>query len=159
MTRPPHAASSVVGYASDTASVVAKVEPNSNRSRETGQPYYYWAGPVTMATTGDFWIIPSFRIWGYVLHAEHISCVITNCGQHQWAIPSLFSIALYALLEENITRKLLSLSLDFLFKTLLFEVAFLVFFSIAVFSPCVLLLGFVIAVCGYISVRELQVLL
>ena len=41
MTRPPHAASSVVGYASDTASAVAKVEPNSNRSRETGRPYCY----------------------------------------------------------------------------------------------------------------------
>ena len=40
MTRPPHAASSVVGYASDTASAVAKVEPNSNRSHETGRPYY-----------------------------------------------------------------------------------------------------------------------
>ena len=39
MTRPPHAASSVVGYASDTASAVAKVEPNSNKSRETGRPY------------------------------------------------------------------------------------------------------------------------
>ena len=42
MTRPPHAASSVVGYASDTASTVAKVEPNSNRSRETGRPYTVW---------------------------------------------------------------------------------------------------------------------
>ena len=36
-----------------------------------------------MATTGDVWIIPSFRIWDYVLHVEHVSCVITNCGQHQ----------------------------------------------------------------------------
>ena len=42
-----------------------------------------------MATTGDIWIIPSFRIWYYVLHFEHVSCVITNCGQHQWVIPSL----------------------------------------------------------------------
>ena len=41
MTRPPHAASSVVGYASDTASAVAKVELNSNRSRETGRAYGY----------------------------------------------------------------------------------------------------------------------
>ena len=49
---------------------------------------------LSMAATGDVWIIPSFRIWGYVLHVEHISCVITNCGQLQWAIPSLFSIAL-----------------------------------------------------------------
>ena len=35
---------------------------------------------LLMAATGDVWIIPSFRIWGYVLHIEHISCVITNCG-------------------------------------------------------------------------------
>ena len=25
-----------------------------------------------------------FRIWGYMLYVEHISCFITNCGQHQW---------------------------------------------------------------------------
>ena len=49
---------------------------------------------MSMAATGDVWIIPSFRIWGYVLHIEHISCVITNCGQLQWAIPSLSSLAL-----------------------------------------------------------------
>ena len=47
-----------------------------------------------MATTGDDWIIPSFQIWNYVLHVEHISCVITTCGQHQWVIPSPLSIAL-----------------------------------------------------------------
>ena len=35
---------------------------------------------LLMAATGDVWIIPSFRIWGYVLHVEHISCVITNCA-------------------------------------------------------------------------------
>ena len=46
-----------------------------------------------MAITRDVWIISSFRIWGYVLHVEHISCVITNCGQHEWVIPSHFSIA------------------------------------------------------------------
>ena len=42
-----------------------------------------------MTTTWDVWIIPSFQIWDYLLHVEHISCVITNCGQHQWVIPSL----------------------------------------------------------------------
>ena len=42
-----------------------------------------------MATTADVWIILPFRIWGYMLHVEHISCVITNCGQHQWVILSL----------------------------------------------------------------------
>ena len=92
-----------------------------------------------MATTGDVWIIPSFWIWDYVLHVEHFSCVITNCGQHQWVIPSPLSIAFYTLLEENITRKLLSLSLDLFFKILLFQVAFLIFFSSAIFSPYFLL--------------------
>ena len=88
-----------------------------------------------MATTGGVWIILSFGIWGYVLYVEQISCVITNCDQHQWAIPSLFSIALEALREENIIRKLLSLSWDLFFKILLFQVTFLIFFSIAIFSP------------------------
>ena len=29
-----------------------------------------------------------------MLHAEHVSCVITDCGQHEWVIPSIFWIAL-----------------------------------------------------------------
>ena len=86
-----------------------------------------------MATTRDVWIIPSFRIWDYVLHVVHISCVITNCGQHQWVIPSPLSTVLKALLEENTTRKLLSLSLDLFFKSFLFQVTFLIFFSVAIF--------------------------
>ena len=94
-----------------------------------------------LATTGDVWIIPSFRIWYYGLHAEHVSCVITNCGQHQWVIPSPLSISLWALLEENTTRKLLSLSLDLFFKILLFQVTFLIFFSIAILSPYFLQVG------------------
>ena len=69
-----------------------------------------------IATAGGVWVIPSFRIRGYGLHVEHISCVITNCGQCQWAISSLFLIALRALLEKNFTKKLLSLSLDLFFK-------------------------------------------
>ena len=45
-----------------------------------------------MATTGDVWLMPSFLIWDYVLHVEHVSCVITNCVQHQWVIPSFSSL-------------------------------------------------------------------
>ena len=91
-------------------------------------PSTMWADPFNlfMAAIGVVWIIPSFWIWGNVLHVEHIWCVITNRGQHQWAIPSLFSMALEALLEENITKKLLSLSLDLFFKILLFQVTFLI---------------------------------
>ena len=87
-----------------------------------------------MATTGDVWIIPCFPIWDYVLHVEHISCVIPNYGQHQWAIPSPLSIFLYALLEENTIGKLLSQSSDLFFKISLFQFAFLIFFSVAIFS-------------------------
>ena len=39
--------------------------------------------------TGDVWIIPSCQIWDYVLHVEHVSCVVINCGKQQWVIPSL----------------------------------------------------------------------
>ena len=84
------------------------------------------------AINGDGWIIPSFQIWDYVLNVEHISGVYTNCGQHQWAILSL---------EENITRKLLSLSSDLFFKILLFYVTFLIFISIVILSPYFLQVG------------------
>ena len=97
-----------------------------------------------MATALGVWIIPFFfRIWVYGLYVEHISCVITNYGQHQWVVPSLFPIALEALLEENITIKLLSLlmMLDLFFKILLFQVTFLIFFSVAVSPLYFLLVG------------------
>ena len=93
------------------------------------------------ATTGDVWVIPSFRIWAYVLHVEHISYVITNCGQHQRVIPSPLSIARYALLEESTTRKLISPSIDLFFKILLFQVVFLIIVSLAIFSSYFLQVG------------------
>ena len=33
--------------------------------------------------TEDISVILSFGVWGYILHVQHMSCVITNCGQHQ----------------------------------------------------------------------------
>ena len=36
----------------------------------------------------------AFFVEGYVLHAEHVSCVNTNCAQHQWVTPSLFNSSL-----------------------------------------------------------------
>ena len=97
-------------------------------------PSSMWVGPpiFSSTTTRDVWMIPSFRIWNYVLHVEHISCVIMNCGQHQWAVPCI-SIALYALLEENNTWKLLFLYADLFFKILLFHVAFLILLRIVIF--------------------------
>ena len=56
--------------------------------------------------TRNVGVIPSFRTLDYMLYVGHISCGITNCGQHQWVNTSPLSIALYALLEENITTKM-----------------------------------------------------
>ena len=44
---------------------------------------------IFMATTGDVWITPSFRIWGYVLHVEqHVSSrIVANISE--WSL--LFS--------------------------------------------------------------------
>ena len=48
-----------------------------------------------MVTTGDVWIIPSFRICYYVLHVVCADCWARfMCGQHQCVIPSPLSIDL-----------------------------------------------------------------
>ena len=60
-----------------------------------------------------------------------------------------------AMLEENVTRKFLSPSLDLFFKFLLFQVAFFIFFSIAVFSPYFLLFGLLLQYVALFQFREL----
>ena len=65
-----------------------------------------WAGPLIFyGHHGRCMNNPIFSILG--LCAACWAHSITNCGQHQWAIPSLFSMAHEAILEKNITRKLL----------------------------------------------------
>ena len=57
---------SVVGYASDTASAVAKVEPSSNRSRETGRPYWSYKlihGPQKQIFLFIFYFFFCLEIW------------------------------------------------------------------------------------------------
>ena len=80
----------------------------------------------------DVRIIPSFWFGGYVLHVEHISCLIMNWGQHQLIIPFLFSIVLSALLEETLPENIFSFHLCC--ETLLFQFGF-VFRNFA-FSEC-----------------------
>ena len=75
--------------------------------------------------SGMIWIITTFRIWGYMLHVEIVSCVIRN----QWVIPPPLSLIYLA--GEDITRKLLSLNT--FFKMLLFQVVFPICYSILVF--------------------------
>ena len=65
---------------------------------------------LSMATIRNVWMIPSFRIWDYVLHVEHISCVLKNCGQHQSVIPSPLSIALYSVTQFLYEIEILYLS-------------------------------------------------
>ena len=75
-----------------------------------------------MATTGDVWIIPSFWIWDYVLHVEYVSCVITNCGQYQWVIPSpqkLFKLCWRKTLPKNYYPYLKTYSSNFHYSRLL----------------------------------------
>ena len=121
-------------------------------------PSIMQAGPFNlfMATTRDVWIIPSFRIWDYVLHVEHISCVITNCGQHQWVIPFPLSIALQALLEENTTT---TITIP-IFRLVLQNFAIPGCFPyILIYHYLFSLLSsglFVFAVCGSISVQWLS---
>ena len=55
-------------------------------------------GNLLSNTTGGVWI------WGDVLQVEYISCVITNHDQHQWVIPSLFSICLCTLVGETLPK-------------------------------------------------------
>ena len=61
------------------------------------------------------------------------------------------------MLEENITRELLSLSLDLFFQILLFQdqVIFLNFFSVAIFSPYFLLVGLLLQYVTLFQSREL----
>ena len=79
--------------------------------------------------------------------ASHIICIwhFVPVPCIMWptsvANPFSLSIALLVLLEENITRKLLSLSLELFFKMLLFQVTFLIFFCSPVLSPYFLLVG------------------
>ena len=85
-----------------------------------------------------------FQILDYVLHAEHISCVIMNCCQQQWFITFLFLMALGGLAVEK--------SLSFVRK-MLFQVAFLMFFSIAIYFCYFLLVSLSIAVSSCISTQ------
>ena len=79
----------------------------------------------------------------FIPNALNLHCVLPlqNCGQHQWVISSPLLSALWILLEENTTKILLSLSLDLFFKISLLQVTFLIFFSIAIFSPYFLQVG------------------
>ena len=52
-------------------------------------PWWYW--DFVSVNTVDVSTI-SFLILGYMLPIEHMSCVITNCAQHQWVILYRFPI-------------------------------------------------------------------
>ena len=76
-----------------------------------------------MATTGDVWIIPSFRIWDY-------ACLLSMFHVLSWIVANISESSL--LLSVG---KLLSLSIDLFFEILLFQLTFLIFFSFAISSP------------------------
>ena len=122
-------------------------------------PSTMWAGPlILLHNCRDVWIIPSFRIRDYILHAEHAPCVITNCGQHQWVIPSPLSIPLLGLAEGKHYLKttisifrvvLLNFVIPGCFLYIIFyryifsllSSVFFILFSITVFFPYFLQVG------------------
>ena len=83
MTRPPHAASSVVGYASDTATAV---EPNSNRSRETGRPYVQSICLLFVSWQSDHFgqRYSQFHIWPWNFKAKVMAKFEPDC--HIWGL-------------------------------------------------------------------------
>ena len=82
-----------------------------------------------MAATGDGWTIPSSRIWGYVLHVEHVPCVTTNKVSESSLPLSLNSPLGVA---GGKYHKKITLP-NLFFKILLFQAAFRLFFSIVIF--------------------------
>ena len=78
----------------------------SRHSQRMRNPQFYVSGKTPMWYMMRYSMYVVYTNWYYMArcgmlpktivqqHVEHISCVITNCGQLQWAIPSLFSIAL-----------------------------------------------------------------
>ena len=95
------------------------------------------------------WIIPSFRIWGYVLHVEHILCFTTNCGQHQWVIPSPLSIVTGRKHYQEITIPIFWLVLQNFAIPGYFPDILFYCYRFSLFSSG----RFAIAVCGLISSR------
>ena len=115
---------------------------NGGDGRELGAflgwwpPSAMWAGPL-------------------IFHGHHRGCldnsIFSNlrlgaacwahfvCHHELWQTPVghpfSFLNSSWGLTGENITRKLLSLSVDLFLKILLFPVTFLIFFSIAIFRP------------------------
>ena len=85
---------------------------------------------LLMATTRDFWIIPSFRIWGYGLHDDHISCH-HKLWPTSLSHPFSFLNSPIGLTGENHYQ---NITIPNFFKIWLLQVAFLLFISIAIFS-------------------------
>ena len=120
-------------------------------------PSAMWVGGslnLFMATTGGVWMISSFQIWDYVLHVEHFSCVITDCGQHQWVIPSLLNSSLGFAGGKHLQEITIPI-----FRHVFKNFAIPDWFPYILFHHYLFSLlssgWFVIAVCGSVSVREL----
>ena len=108
---------------------------------------------IFMATTGDVWIIPSFRIWGYMLHVEHI--VSSQLWPVSVSHPFSFINSSLGIVGGKHNQK----SIIPVFRVVLQNFAYAGFFPNILFYRYVISLlssgWFVIAVCGSVSVREL----
>ena len=115
-------------------------------------PSTMWAGPLIFLWpppgVSEYSHIFKFGFMCYMLSTFQMSSrIVANISG-----PFLFLNSSWGLTGGKYFLEI-TIAFDLLFKILLFQVTFLIFFSIAILSPY--FFWFVIAVCGSISVREL----
>ena len=116
-----------------------------NYGKLCGRPLSTFPAPdmglltFSSTTTGDVWIIPFFRILGYMLHVQYVPYIITNFGQISVSFlllsQYLFKYSWRKTLTDNNSLSL-ELWLIFFLSSVLIS---LCYFS--VFSPDFLLVG------------------
>ena len=108
-----------------------------------------------MATAGDVWIIPSFQIWDMccMLSTFNVSSqIVANISESS----VLFSQWLFRLCwRKTLSENYYPYPKNFFFKISLFQVAFFIFFPVAIFSPYFLLVGLLLQSVALFQCREL----
>ena len=105
-----------------------------------------------MYPQNNVWIIPSFLIWGYVLHVEHISCLITNCGHPFSSLNSSLGLT-----GGKYHQKIIFPIIRLILQNYASPGCFPILISIAIFSPYFLLVGLLlqyVSLGNWLSIRE-----
>ena len=94
----------------------------------------YFPYHISCLTLDLFCASLSATSWGYLLHVEHMSCVITNCVRHQWIIPSFLNASLGLTgMRIKCYQKIIIL----IFRDLFFKILLLCCFSYILCFPII----------------------